>query len=64
MYETKPGELEKELVDLCEFYLAIEFPEEYDVEFIAQQVPLDEDLLTREGERWFYLRYEQEDSSS
>lgn len=60
LYEKPPGELENELVSLCEFYLAIDVPDDYDVDFRAEYVPMDQDLVSREGERWFFLRYEDE----
>jgi hypothetical protein len=62
LYEIPPGELEQELVDLCEFYLAIDLPDDYDVEFTAEHLPIDQDRVNRDGEHWFYLRYEEEES--
>lgn len=62
LYEIAPGELEHELVQLCEFYLAIDVPDDYDVDFTAEHLPMDQDRVTRDGERWLYLRYEQGDS--
>lgn len=46
----------------AEFYLAIDVPDDYVVDFTAEHLPMDQDRVTRDGERWFYLRYEQEDS--
>lgn len=62
LYEHAPGEVEEELVDLCEFYLSTEFPSGYGIDFVAEQVPVEGDLELRPGERWFYLRHEERES--
>ena len=62
MYEHPPGEVEEELVDLCEFYLSTDFPSGYGIDFVAEQVPVERDLELRPGERWFYLRHEERES--